>query len=51
MKASANVNPLASIVAILIGLNLGGVMGALLGVPLYILIRTIYATYFYEHRL
>jgi predicted PurR-regulated permease PerM len=51
MKASANVNPLASILAILIGLNLGGVMGALLAVPLYIVARTVYFTYFYEHRL
>lgn len=51
MKASANVNPLASIIAILIGLKLGGVMGALLGVPLYIVARTVYFTYFYEHRL
>ena len=51
MKASANVNPLASIVAILIGLKLGGVMGALLGVPFYILVRTVYSAYFYEHRL
>ncbi len=51
MKASANVNPLASIIAILVGLKLGGVMGALLGVPLYIVARTVYFTYFYEHRL
>lgn len=50
MKASANVNPLASIVAILVGLQLGGVLGALLGVPLYIVLRTVYSVYFYEHR-
>lgn len=51
MKASADVNPLASIVVILIGLKLGGVVGALLAVPLYILIRTIYSIYFYKHRI
>ncbi len=51
MKAAANVSPLASILSILIGLQLGGVMGALLGVPLYIVLRTIYSTYFYEHRI
>lgn len=51
MKAAANVNPLASILAILIGLKLAGVMGALLAVPMYIVIRTVYSTYFYHHRL
>lgn len=51
MKASANVNPLVSIVAILIGLKIGGVMGALLAVPTYIVLRIIYSTYLYKHRL
>lgn len=51
MRASANVNPLVSIVAILIGVQLGGVMGALLAVPLYIVLRTIYSAYFLKHRL
>lgn len=50
MKAAANVSPLASIISILIGLQLSGVMGALLAVPLYIVIRTIYSFYFYQHR-
>lgn len=51
MKASANVSPLVSIVAILIGVQLGGVIGALLAVPLYIVIRILYSEYFYKHRL
>ena len=51
MKASANVSPLVSIVAILVGVELGGVIGALLAVPLYIMLRTIYSVYFYKHRL
>jgi predicted PurR-regulated permease PerM len=50
MKAAANVSPLASIISILIGLKLGGVMGALLAVPLYIVMRTVYSVYFYQHR-
>lgn len=51
MKASANVNPLVSIVAILIGLEIGGVMGALLAVPTYIVFRILYSTYLYQYRL
>lgn len=51
MKASANVNPLVSIVSILIGFKLGGVLGALLAVPFYIVLRVVYSTYFYQHRL
>lgn len=43
MKDSANVNPLVAIVVILIGLKMGGVVGALLSVPLYIVSRTIYS--------
>jgi predicted PurR-regulated permease PerM len=43
MKASANVNPLIAITAILIGLRVAGVMGALLGIPFYIIIRTTYS--------
>jgi predicted PurR-regulated permease PerM len=42
MKANADVNPLATIVTILVGLKMGGIVGALLSVPLYILIRAIY---------
>ncbi len=50
MKASANVSPLASIISILIGLQLGGVIGALLAVPTYIVLRTVYSVYFFQHR-
>lgn len=50
MKANANVNPLVALVIILIGLKLAGVIGALLGVPAYIVIRTLYRMW-YDHRL
>lgn len=50
MKAAANVSPLASIISILVGLKLGGFVGALLAVPMYIVVRTVYVTYFYQHR-
>lgn len=43
MKANADVNPLIAIVAILVGLQMGGVLGALLAVPVYIVVRTMYA--------
>ncbi len=46
MSAQANVNPLISIIAILIGLKVIGVIGALLAVPSYIILRTTYVTFF-----
>ncbi len=46
MRANANVNPLISIVSILIGLQLAGVMGALLAIPTYITIRAVYSVFF-----
>ncbi len=45
IAASANVSPLISIVVILIGLKLGGVIGALLAVPIYIIFRLTYSTF------
>lgn len=48
MSDNANVSPLVSIVSILIGVKLGGVIGALLAVPLYIVIRTVYMTFFFS---
>lgn len=46
MKDNANVSPLVSIVSILIGVKLGGIIGALLAVPIYIMIRTVYTNFF-----
>lgn len=45
MKSNADVNPLVAIVAILIGLKLAGVVGALLAVPAYIVVRSVYAVW------
>lgn len=45
MKENANVNPLMSILSILIGLQLAGVFGALLAVPGYIVGRSFFATF------
>lgn len=45
MQANADVNPLVAIVTILAGLKLGGVIGALLAVPFYILLRSVYRLY------
>lgn len=45
MKTSANVNALISILSILAGFKLGGVIGGLLAIPIYILARTIYGYY------
>lgn len=45
MKASANVNPLVAIVSIMIGLELAGIIGALLAIPLYIMGRTLFKTF------
>lgn len=49
MKDNADVNPLPTILVILIGLKLGGVMGALLAVPIYIVFRTAYSMWLREH--
>jgi len=43
MKANVDVSPLMTILVILTGFKIGGVIGALLSVPTYILIRMIYA--------
>lgn len=40
MKTNVNVNPLVSILGILIGAKLFGVIGALLAVPIFIVLRT-----------
>lgn len=48
MKDNADVNPLATIVTILIGVKLAGFMGALLSVPLYIVLRTVYSYWLRE---
>lgn len=46
MKDNVDVSPLVSIMSILIGLKLAGVIGALLAIPIYIVIRSIYANWF-----
>jgi predicted PurR-regulated permease PerM len=43
MKDSVDVNPLTTIVVILIGLKLGNILGALLAVPIYIVMRSAYS--------
>ncbi len=48
MKESVDVSPLTTILTILIGLKIGGVLGALLAVPFYILLRTGYSLYLRE---
>jgi predicted PurR-regulated permease PerM len=50
MKDNADVNPLTSIVVILTGLKLAGVVGALLAVPVYIILRSLYSLWLREHR-
>jgi predicted PurR-regulated permease PerM len=46
MRDNADVNPLVAIVTILVGLKVGGVVGALLAVPAYILIRALYGLWY-----
>lgn len=43
LQQNVDVNPLVSILVILIGIELGGVTGAVLSVPTYIILRTIYS--------
>ena len=49
MRKNAHVNPLVSIVSILIGLQLGGVIGALLAIPVYITLRAVYSAWRNSH--
>ncbi len=48
MKDNVDVNPLATILLILTGLKVGGMLGALLSVPVYIVLRTIYSLWLRE---
>lgn len=43
MQANADVNPLIAIVTVLTGFKLGGVVGALLSIPTYIVFRSVYS--------
>jgi predicted PurR-regulated permease PerM len=45
MSDNTEINPLVSLVSILIGFEVGGVFGALLALPTFIIIRCIYQTY------
>jgi len=42
MQKNVDVNPLIAILTILIGFRLGGVIGALLSIPIYIVLRSVY---------
>lgn len=46
MRDNVDVNPLVALVTILIGLTIDGVVGALLAIPTYIVIRTAYAMWY-----
>ncbi len=46
MKDNVDVSPLISIMSILIGLEVAGVIGALLAIPVYIVIRSVYSAWF-----
>lgn len=48
MSANANVNPLAALILILIGLKIAGVIGALLAIPVYIVLRATYSVFFQD---
>lgn len=43
MQANVDVNPLVAIITVLTGFKLGGVIGALLSIPFYIVFRTAYS--------
>ncbi len=45
MKTNVDINPLVSILGILIGAELFGVIGALLAVPIFIVARTVFSTW------
>lgn len=45
MKTNVDINPLVSILGILIGAKIFGVIGALLAVPIFIVARTVFSTW------
>lgn len=49
MKNMVNVNPLMTIAALLVGLELAGVTGAILAIPSYLILRTTYQQLFRRH--
>jgi predicted PurR-regulated permease PerM len=50
MKDNVDVNPLTTIILILSGFKLGNVVGALLAVPIYIFVRSVYSMWLKERR-
>jgi predicted PurR-regulated permease PerM len=46
LKDNVDVNPLIGIVTILIGVQVAGLIGAILAVPTYLILRTIYGVWF-----
>lgn len=50
MQESVDVNPLTTILTILVGLQVAGVIGALLSVPAYIIFRSAYSMWLRESR-
>ncbi len=50
MQDSVDVNPLTTIIVILSGFKLGGIMGALIAVPVYVTLRVVYSVWLREHR-
>ncbi len=50
MLDNVDVNPLTTIMVILSGFKLGGIMGALIAVPFYVTLRVVYSVWLQEHR-
>jgi predicted PurR-regulated permease PerM len=48
MQQNADVNPLVSIIVMLVGLKLAGIPGVLLAVPSYIVVRALYSHWFHR---
>lgn len=48
MRDNVGVNPLVAMVTILIGLQIGGVLGALLSIPIYLMIRIAYSMWYQQ---
>ena len=45
MQTNAHVNPLVAIVSVLAGFKIAGMMGALLAIPGYIMVRAFYSAW------
>ncbi len=49
MKRAVGIHPLVTIIIIAIGTKIGGIVGALMAVPIYLVLESFYISFFKEN--